>query len=382
LVGEGPEVAVRVKPEDLFSGYSLWRPEGRVDLKEFKERGYLLEVNRRVLHPVGVGLTLWEDASKRVLAGFVDSRSDREGLMFPSVERLDRAVEKVVNVQVETLEKRHARESLWGTAVQPIPGCLDSEPVTLSADDATVDFCLRLAIEAASEIAELDAEEEAVFVGAVLLRVIGPLIAHLRLLPGGLLAYLDEAPKPKNAGLNSAQMGRARYLARELIRLSGRHAVSGGLDVADVPVQREADTELLATEVEEARALAIQVQSWELTRAPADGRYVLDRMEALFSLAQPGMRFWRGERPDLIAAADSIHARLDAYRAKRTELERFLAGELAAHELADPEAVRAALEERAAPLREALAAIEAERASAAGALAPVVEALSRLSRGA
>lgn len=371
-----------------------------IPLEDFRALGLLQEMNRIVLHPAGFALSLSHapmfteqrrptDAPQMVVAELLDCRTEDAGLpnfAWHGSAAEAEALRKAEYVAAMHDARRAPRERALGGSVQPIPGCIPGDPVSLSSDDATVDLCLALARDAHAAFKdslardESNGEPEEDFVAAVLLRCVGPLFARLRLLPGGLAVHAPPIARPDGPPpvLNHAQLARCRWLARELVRLSADHDVGGGLDAAGRPVRRVAQTELVGAEVEEARALAARVGEWDLARAGADGATVANRMEELFSLAQPGMRFWRGMRPDLIAAADIIHARLDAYRAERGVLDRFLAGELAAHELEDPAGVQAALEIRAAPLREELAAIDAERAVAAGALAPIAEALARL----
>lgn len=54
-----------------------------MDIKEFRERGYLQEVNRRFFHPLGLALAIevLSDGTER-LYGIWDYRDDPEGIYF------------------------------------------------------------------------------------------------------------------------------------------------------------------------------------------------------------------------------------------------------------------------------------------------------------
>jgi len=54
-----------------------------IDIKEFREKGYLQEVNRRFLHPLGLALEIKidEDGSEK-LGGVWNFREDDEGIYY------------------------------------------------------------------------------------------------------------------------------------------------------------------------------------------------------------------------------------------------------------------------------------------------------------
>lgn len=87
-----------------------------ISIKEFVEAGYLQEVNRRFLHPLGLALEVmeFEDGSCE-LGGVWDHRDDPEGMMFaPGV--IDPV--KVDRVAGEWHEKAHVREVDYGFIIQ------------------------------------------------------------------------------------------------------------------------------------------------------------------------------------------------------------------------------------------------------------------------
>lgn len=55
----------------------------RIDVKEFREFGFLQEVNRQFLHPLGLALeiVMEEDGTERI-GGVWDYRDDPEGMFF------------------------------------------------------------------------------------------------------------------------------------------------------------------------------------------------------------------------------------------------------------------------------------------------------------
>lgn len=54
-----------------------------IDIKEFMEVGYLQEVNRRFLHPLGLALEVMaKDDGSWHLSGIWDYRDDPEGMSF------------------------------------------------------------------------------------------------------------------------------------------------------------------------------------------------------------------------------------------------------------------------------------------------------------
>ena len=86
--------------------------------KEFVEVGYLQELNRRILHPLGLALevVVEEDGTQR-FGGIWDYRDDPEGILFdPSA--MD--PEKAQRVQ-DVISKRFSdRITLLGYWVQPL----------------------------------------------------------------------------------------------------------------------------------------------------------------------------------------------------------------------------------------------------------------------
>ena len=83
----------------------------RISAKEFQELGYLQEVNRRFLHPLGLALeVIRDDESGEVSFGGVwDSRDDIEGIIFDPSWSQDKAqyVANEMNLRCEARAKLH-----------------------------------------------------------------------------------------------------------------------------------------------------------------------------------------------------------------------------------------------------------------------------------
>ena len=90
----------------------------RIDIKEFRETGYLQELNRRFLHPLGLALEVLvaEDGTER-LGGVWDYREDLEGIYFAGeYADLD---DKAAAIDQQWQEREPARRAKLGYMVQP-----------------------------------------------------------------------------------------------------------------------------------------------------------------------------------------------------------------------------------------------------------------------
>lgn len=91
----------------------------RIDIKEFRKRGYLQELNRQFLHPLGMALdvTVDEETGAESLCGVWDYRDDPEGIIFGDIIDLGKAE----NVLAEMDDARIRRLELLGFNIQPLP---------------------------------------------------------------------------------------------------------------------------------------------------------------------------------------------------------------------------------------------------------------------
>lgn len=90
----------------------------RIDIKEFREKGFLQEANRLFFHPLGLALEIIinEDGSER-LGGVWDYREDSEGMSFGEGMISE---EKIKNIEMLKSSKRETRTKLFGSEVQPL----------------------------------------------------------------------------------------------------------------------------------------------------------------------------------------------------------------------------------------------------------------------
>ncbi len=86
----------------------------RIRIDEFRELGYLQEVNRQFLHPLGLALevVIEEDGTER-LGGIWDSREDPEGFLYDKFD-----LEKAKNIESIQKARFVLREQLLGFVIQ------------------------------------------------------------------------------------------------------------------------------------------------------------------------------------------------------------------------------------------------------------------------
>lgn len=93
-----------------------------MDLREFQDAGYLSEVNRQVLHPLGLALAVMHDDDGEVTGwGVYDDREDPEGWYFGD-NAIGAVAGKAANIQSEWEARREARVAALGWMVQPVDG--------------------------------------------------------------------------------------------------------------------------------------------------------------------------------------------------------------------------------------------------------------------
>ena len=88
----------------------------RIDIAEFRREGYLQEVNRRFLHPLGLALEVVvdEDGTER-LGGVWDYREDPEGITYAGLDLAENA--RHIDALIE--ERTLPRIAALGYYVQP-----------------------------------------------------------------------------------------------------------------------------------------------------------------------------------------------------------------------------------------------------------------------
>lgn len=109
-------------PKGLGKEYLEEKQPKRMTLKEFRELGFLQELNRRFLHPLGLALSVLvsDDEENEAFGGVLDYRDDPEGIVFSeSVLDTDEARRKRDTVVGSFKDVERTKKFGW--AVQPIP---------------------------------------------------------------------------------------------------------------------------------------------------------------------------------------------------------------------------------------------------------------------
>jgi len=104
-----------------------------IDIKEFREFGYLQEINRQFLHPLGLALeVVVEDDGSERLGGVWDSRDDPEGIVFGEgmIEK-----EKAQRVEIKRQRMANNRKEALGFTVQEVPITMTTDTVGLGIND-------------------------------------------------------------------------------------------------------------------------------------------------------------------------------------------------------------------------------------------------------
>lgn len=98
-----------------------------MSLKEFKESGLLQEINRTILHPMGLAISLCKESDGTYkFDGIWDKRDDPVGIIFDLAnsdeERLERFRQNYKKVGEMAWSKIREREKALGTNIESIPG--------------------------------------------------------------------------------------------------------------------------------------------------------------------------------------------------------------------------------------------------------------------
>jgi hypothetical protein len=95
-----------------------------IDMTEFAKEGYLQEINRLFLHPLGLAMYVTLDENKKATEwGIWDARDDPEGFYFAAVEDdpdwKERRLANANKIQQLFNDKVDARIRLLGSIFQP-----------------------------------------------------------------------------------------------------------------------------------------------------------------------------------------------------------------------------------------------------------------------
>lgn len=96
-----------------------------IEPKEFREHGYLQEINRRFLHPLGLALTITIDKNgKEQLGPILDYRNNEEGIFFDIKNSNNKRKENFIKnkkfVDSQFLKKKKLRKKILGFKTESI----------------------------------------------------------------------------------------------------------------------------------------------------------------------------------------------------------------------------------------------------------------------
>lgn len=90
-----------------------------IDIKEFREKGYLQEANRLFFHPLGLALAVNIDENGEETLGDVwDYRDDPEGMFFGSNELHVDKINHVADLKTSKIKKRLTSENEYGITIR------------------------------------------------------------------------------------------------------------------------------------------------------------------------------------------------------------------------------------------------------------------------
>lgn len=92
-----------------------------MDLSEFQKLGFIQEINRLILHPAGLAISLEVDDNGKIneFGPILDYQDDPEGMIFNDLQN-EIAITKEKNVKNLQEQHREAREKKLGFFIQPI----------------------------------------------------------------------------------------------------------------------------------------------------------------------------------------------------------------------------------------------------------------------
>lgn len=96
----------------------------KIDIKEFRKKGYLQELNRLFLHPLGLALEVKVDKNNETLGGIWDYRKDEEGIYYDidnsDKKRRKKFIKKKDFIFNEQMKRTEIRNKKLGFFIEPI----------------------------------------------------------------------------------------------------------------------------------------------------------------------------------------------------------------------------------------------------------------------
>jgi hypothetical protein len=96
-------------------------------IKEFREKGYLQELNRRFLHPLGLALvvSIDDDTGEEYIDGVWDCIDDPEGILYgladSDPDRINKFTQNKNFIDDELTKRLATRTELMSSNIEPIP---------------------------------------------------------------------------------------------------------------------------------------------------------------------------------------------------------------------------------------------------------------------
>lgn len=82
----------------------------RIDIKEFRKKGFLFEANRKFFHPLGLALeVIIDEKGEEKLGGIWDYRDDPEGILYGGDTSMKENANIITYVDDLRISKLHAR---------------------------------------------------------------------------------------------------------------------------------------------------------------------------------------------------------------------------------------------------------------------------------
>lgn len=88
-----------------------------ISIEDFWKEGYLQELNRQFLHPLGLNLSII-NTNNKLEFNILDSRDSPEGLYYNTN---DIKLEDAININREWSKRATERENALGYIIQPLP---------------------------------------------------------------------------------------------------------------------------------------------------------------------------------------------------------------------------------------------------------------------
>jgi len=97
-----------------------------INIAEFRSEGFLQELNRQFLHPLGLAMEIAvDDDGNESISGIQDHRDDPEGVIYDIAssdsDRIRKFSENEMKVMKELLKHAPARTKLIGSPIENIP---------------------------------------------------------------------------------------------------------------------------------------------------------------------------------------------------------------------------------------------------------------------